>query len=289
MKRIMVILLFMLISNNGYTHAGGQDANGGHVERSTGLYHCHANDCVPVTNEVEEDVEDPPDSIEGTPVTLGGSWSTTKKWARDIIYAGVDKTFYCGCTYNAKGTSGGTTKLDSCGYDGASEKHQHRAETLEWEHVVPASLMPARGFNCWNEGLPECSKGSRKCCEKYDLNARAQIFDLHNLVPSVGQVNALRGNKRYGIIEGEVHKLGSCDFEWSNDLTEPPEDKRGEVARVWLYFVAQHNLQLQPGELLMYLRWSNDDPPEQWEFDRNERIQLKQGNGNPFVEMFVQQ
>lgn len=72
-------------------------------------------------------------------------------------------------------------------------------------------------------------------------------------------------------------------------LTESPEDKRGEVARIWLYFVGQHNLQLQQGELEMYLKWSNDDPPEQWEFTRNERIRLKQGNGNPFVEMFAEE
>lgn len=285
----MILFLFILIANKGYAHAGGQDANGGHVERSTGLYHCHAVDCVPVTTEVEEDVEDPPDGIEDTPVTLAGSWGTTKRWARDIIYAGENETFYCGCTYTASGTSGGITELNTCDYDGSGEVNHHRAVVLEWEHVVPASLMPARSFACWNEGLPECSKGSRKCCERFDLNARAQIFDLHNLVPSVGQANALRANKRYGIIEGEERKLGSCDFEWTNDLTEPPEDKRGEVARIWLYFVGQHNLQLQQGELEMYLEWSRDDPPEQWEFTRNERIRLKQGNGNPFVEMFAEE
>jgi len=39
----------------------------------------------------------------------------------------------------------------------------------------------------------------------------------------------------------------------------------------------------------MYLQWSNEDPPEEWEFTRNARIREKQGNGNPFVEMFETQ
>ena len=93
--------------------------------------------------------------------------------------------------------------------------------------------------------MSECSKPGRACCERHDLNARGQIFDLHNLVPSVGQVNALRGNKRYGSIDGEERKLGSCDFEWNSSVAEPPTDKRGEIARIWLYYASRHNLQLQ--------------------------------------------
>ena len=50
-------------------------------------------------------------------------------------------------------------------------------------------------------------------------------------MPSVGQVNALRGNKRYGSIDDEERKLGSCDFEWNSSVAEPPTDKRGEIAR----------------------------------------------------------
>ncbi len=40
------------------------------------------------------------------------------------------------------------------------------------------------------------------------------------------------------------------------------------------------------GELDMYMGWSNADPPNEAEFVRNDRIREKQGNGNPFVEMF---
>ena len=37
----------------------------------------------------------------------------------------------------------------------------------------------------------------------------------------------------------------------------------------------------------MFMQWSVQDPPTEWEFTRNQRIRAKQGNGNPFVEMFA--
>ena len=203
-------------------------------------------------------------------------------------------TIACGCQYGTHTASGGAAitdaMLNTCNYDPDGESYEARANQLEWEHVVPASLMPARQFACWNEGLPECTGGgSRRCCESHDLNAQAQIFDLHNIVPSVGQVNALRSNKRYGMIEGEVLELGQCDFEWeSGGLAEPAPNRRGDVARVWLYFADRHGLQLLREELVMYMAWSAADPPDAFEFTRNARIIQAQGNGNPFVEAFAE-
>ena len=284
---IVLFILLALVVGTASAHRGRRDRNGGHVDSSTGIYHCHTESCVlPIIISEDEDVDDPPDGEDDDPVTIAGSWGTVKTWARDEIYADHNTTFYCGCTYTPSGRSGGRIDHSTCGYDGSGITHEGRADRLEWEHIVPASLMPARQFACWNEGLPECSSGGRSCCERHDLNARVQIFDLHNLVPSVGQANALRSNKRYGLIDGEVHELGMCDFEWNSDLTEPADEVRGDAARIWLYFVDEHGLQLQEGELQMYIDWSNDDPPDEFEFIRNDRIIEQQGNGNPFVEAF---
>jgi deoxyribonuclease-1 len=112
------------------------------------------------------------------------------------------------------------------------------------------------------------------------------IFDLHNLVPSVGQVNALRNNSRYGIIPGENRSLGSCDVEWNSEITEPKPAIRGNLARVWLYMADEHNVELMEGEKAMFLKWSQLDRPSEWEFERNKLIKNVQGNGNPYVESF---
>ena len=214
------------------------------------------------------------------------SWNTAKKNARNVIYLGHTKTFYCGCDYIPTGASGGSIDQHSCGYNSNGQSHSARAVRLEWEHVVPASLMPARQSSCWNEGLPQCREGGRSCCEKHDSNAQAMIFDLHNLTPSIGQTNALRSNKPYGVVESSVGTLGDCQFEWNRDLVEPADSVKGDAARVWLYMALEHGLELTGEQIAMLIDWAVNDPPDAFEFLRNGRIKEIQGNSNPFVDLF---
>lgn len=210
---------------------------------------------------------------------IPSSWSKAKQIVRDKVYFDHKVTKYCGCSYEPKGVSGGVIDTTSCGYDGSNIKHRNAINVLDWEHVVPASLTPAKEMNCW-------VNGSRSICERTSKEAKAIIFDLHNLVPSIGQTNRIRSNSRYGIIEGEEQKLGLCDFEWSKGITEPSERIRGELARVWLYMSYRHNVVMPEGERLMFLRWSLSDPPDEWEYTRNARIKELQGNSNIFIDMF---
>ena len=210
------------------------------------------------------------------------SWSGAKEVARDEVYSGYTITKYCGCSYKPKGDSGGVIDTASCGYDGSKAKYKNAITVLDWEHVVPASLTPARQMNCW-------VNGSRNVCERTSKEAQAIIFDLHNLVPSVGQTNRIRSDSRYGIIEGEARELGQCDFEWTKDIVEPSERIRGELARIWLYMSYKHGVNLSEEERLMFLRWSLSDPPDDWEFIRNARIKELQGNSNAYVDMFIKE
>ncbi len=72
-------------------------------------------------------------------------WRRAKNTADDVIYDGKDRTFYCGCVYTSNETSTGSGTVDhaACGYEGP-ETHSARAGRIEWEHIVPASLMPAK-------------------------------------------------------------------------------------------------------------------------------------------------
>ena len=281
---LLVLSTFLLAVSAAYSHPGGQDDQGGHFNRSTGTYHCHTETC---ESEISEDSLDWPDGDpNAASLTVSGSWGAAKKVAKNIIYANKRITFYCGCEYSATKNKEGIKIEDCAGYKEFAT-YKSRATTLEWEHVVPASLMPARQFPCWNQGLPGCKKGSRACCERKDLNAKAMIFDLHNMVPSVGQANALRSDKRYGVIPGDELPLG-CDIEFDKEtgITEPPANRLGDVARIWLYMHQQHGVVLEAGELQMYMSWSQNDPPDIWEFERDDRIKANQGNSNPFVGMF---
>jgi deoxyribonuclease-1 len=76
---------------------------------------------------------------------------------------------------------------------------------LEWEHVVPASRLGG-DRTCWQERepFPECIRDNgslrsgRECCRKVDPEFRAMEAELHNLVPSVGELNEDRSNLPYG-------------------------------------------------------------------------------------------
>ena len=124
------------------------------------------------------------------------SWSNTKKKAADI-HDDHKITLYCGCEYERTTASGGKVDHSTCDFENRPDISDTRANRIEWEHIVPASLMPAREHDCW-------VNGSRSECERNGPEEiKAMIFDLHNLVPSVGQVNADRTNYRYGEIAGE--------------------------------------------------------------------------------------
>tara|TARA_E500000318_G_scaffold111652_2_gene131076 strand:- start:472 stop:1167 length:696 start_codon:yes stop_codon:yes gene_type:complete len=206
------------------------------------------------------------------------SWRDIKNIADDAIYYDHRVTFYCGCPYISDDDSDGSGDpvLSSCGYDGP-DTHSSRATRIEWEHVVPASLMPARQFECWLEG-------GRDNCERNDPRAQAMIFDLHNLVPSIGQVNALRLNDRYGELEGEKRNFGTCAIEDSKGMFEPRDSERGDVARIWLYMTDKYGVELEPQEREMFLRWHKADPPSQWEIERDRRIYAIQGASNPWLQ-----
>lgn len=143
------------------------------------------------------------------------SFSKAKKIARDNIYVGHQTTLYCGCKYvrNKTGSGGRISNL-ACGYE--PRKNAFRGKRLEWEHIMPASFF-GRSRSCWTDGNPLCvnSKGKpyrgRRCCAKVDEAFARMEADLHNLAPSVGELNGDRSALPYGLMAGEPRKYGRCD------------------------------------------------------------------------------
>jgi deoxyribonuclease I len=111
--------------------------------------------------------------------------------------------------------------------------------------------------------------------------------DLVNLTPAIGEVNADRSNHRYGIVEDEPRKYGYCDFEFEDNVAEPAERVRGDIARIQLYMLVTYGGRLgfnyESSKLEMLLEWAANDPLNDWELERNKRICLAQGTGNPLI------
>ena len=70
--------------------------------------------------------------------------------------------------------------------------------------------MPAENFgrqlSCWKEG-------GRKAC-KNDITFNEMEADMHNLVPSIGELNADRSNYKFAADKVKVGQYGKCEFQF---------------------------------------------------------------------------
>jgi deoxyribonuclease I len=237
------------------------------------------------------------------------SFTSAKKIARNIIYANPDQrvTIYCGCPFkSASSASGGIIEkigTNACKY--RPRKNEARGRRLEWEHIVPASSLGDE-LSCWKDGDDACvtRKGKtfkgRKCCAKVSEEFKMMEADLHNLTPAVGEVNGDRSNHPHGNIANRDDvdfTYGKCPFVISksfrdedNGLTriaeQSPEqgrDVRGDIARIWFYMNDAYGVDIPTEIWNQLVGWSQDDPVDDAELARDQRIFDAQGNHNPFV------
>lgn len=208
------------------------------------------------------------------------SYSAATKRLKSIYDSNVDhrSTLYCGCAYD----EGKNVDFRECGY--TPKRETNRSHRVEWEHMVPASRF-GNFRTCWTRGGERCSSRGRRCCEKkgVDPDFYAMVSDLHNLAPTIGEVNLRRLHHPYGETI-ETDDYGGCDFDLVNDVVEPAPSVRGNVARAWLYMNSTFRMPLTESEREMFLAWHWADPPSVWEERRNTAIESVQGNRNPWID-----
>ncbi|HIC30983.1 MAG TPA: T9SS type A sorting domain-containing protein [Flavobacteriaceae bacterium] len=103
--------------------------------------------------------------------------------------------------------------------------------------------------------------------------------DAHALRAVDGQENSSRGNQHYGQYTGPSGNLGSF---------------KGDVARSVLYMQIRYNglsvvngypsITGQMGDLATILDWHRNDPPDDFEMNRNNIVYNWQFNRNPFID-----
>nr|WP_298412403.1 endonuclease [uncultured Halomonas sp.] len=200
------------------------------------------------------------------------SFSSAKRIAEAQIYHDQRKTFYCGCRFSfADGPD-----LASCGYQ--VRKQPHRAQRVEWEHIMPAYDL-GRQRQCWQEG-------GRRNCRATDAVFRQAEADLHNLVPSIGEVNGDRSNMRYGMsVSRDAYRYGQCQakVDFSERTFEPPLSVRGDIARTYWYMRDKYGIRISRQQQQLFTAWARQDPIDAWERERDQRIENVQGEANPYV------
>ena len=228
--------------------------------------------------------------------SIAYSFSKAKKLAEEEVYHDRRISFYCGCSY----TKNKVVNQESCGYEPrtpitSSGRENKRDNRIEWEHVLPASIMGSN-LQCWGSErnqFSECVKSNgkllsgRDCCQKVNPLFKDAHNDLVNLTPAIGEVNADRSNHRYGYVDGEPRKYGQCDFEFENNVAEPSVTVRGDIARIQLHMLKTYGKALgfhfTDKRLLMLQHWAGQDPVTDWELIRNRRICAAQGVGNTLI------
>ena len=205
------------------------------------------------------------------------SFSKAKRIAAKDVYTGNTTTFYCGCEYVLKGKKLVPADLNGCGYQ--VRKQLKRASRIEWEHVVPAWDF-GHQLQCWQNG-------GRKNCKKKNKKFRQMEADLHNLVPSIGEINGDRSNYRFADLGNYPDMYGQCDFkvDFKSRRAEPAESLRGEIARAYLYMDDHYTeFRLSKQQRRLMEAWHRMDPVTPWEKERNKRIAGVIGWGNPYIE-----
>lgn len=210
------------------------------------------------------------------------SFNKAKQLLMTQVHVNHTRTLYCDAVYDS-------SKRVNLPDGFATAKHQARAKSIEWEHVVPAENF-GRSFTAWREGHAECvdNKGKafkgRKCAEKVVKEYRLMQADMYNLYPAIGAVNAMRSNYNFAMLPQTPSSFGSCPMKIENRKAEPPAVARGPIARTYLYMAAtypQFSMSKQNRQLME--AWNKMYPVAQWECDRAERIRKLQGNENPVL------
>ncbi len=206
-----------------------------------------------------------------------GSFSTAKRRAANLPFT---ETFYCGCPLVE-----GSFDPGPCGY--RPRRHNVRAQRVEWEHVVPASRL-GQMFVEYRDGDGRCVRDGRPyrgrtCTEKVNERYRRILADLYNLRPTIGELNADRRALAFGEVEGEPRVYGSCDFEVAK-VVEPPVDRRGDIARTYLYMGLTYGLLLSDEERGRFLAWDAQDPVDAAECQWARGVAAVQHNINTVVD-----
>jgi endonuclease I len=115
----------------------------------------------------------------------------------------------------------------------------------------------------------------------------AKKNDLHHLYPATAFANSARSNHPFGELRKKNFVCGKSykgKIIGSNEIGfEPSPKHRGNVARAMFYFSIRYEMPIDEKQEATLRKWHLQDPVDEFEFQRNKKIQVIQGNINPFI------
>jgi hypothetical protein len=147
------------------------------------------------------------------------------------------------------------------------------------EHIFPRSRGGYESID-----LDEIADGIEVWVETSVDSLRHGNSDAHHLRPTDSRTNSSRGNRNYGLATTQYNGPDGSQGSW-----------HGDVARSAFYMQMRYkgievvdgdpaaNLGLM-GDLFTLLEWHRQDPPDDFEMNRNNVIYPWQKNRNPFID-----
>lgn len=148
---------------------------------------------------------------------------------------------------------------------------------------------------------PQSWWGKGSSCNAYS--------DLFNVLPSEANANSAKSNYPVGEVgsakysNGRIKVGSSKRSEYSGSVFEPADEHKGDFARIYFYiatiysnanwttsgtipcaFVKEDYPTLKSAFIQMLLQWNRQDPVDEWEIGRQERVYSHQHNRNPFID-----
>ena len=194
---------------------------------------------------------------------------------------------YSSCTW--------TSSQEGKNYSGVCDAYNR-------EHIVPQ--------NVFNEKLPQ------KSDRHHLFLADGKVNNLRSSYP-FGETNVTTAFSGYSNSDKALGKLGASSSGFSGTVYEPDDEYKGDIARAIMYMVIRYatadvckkyggtansypvttwsnamfsgslstNYGLSANAVAMYMKWHRADPPSAKEIARNNGVEAKQGNRNPFVDL----
>ena len=109
---------------------------------------------------------------------------------------------------------------------------------------------------------------------------------MHHLFPVNSRANSTRSTRMFAdVYYGKP--VVNCEISQYDDnypYFEPPANHRGNVARAIFYFAVRYKGEISKREEDALRRWHEQDPVDEAERIRNDKIYELQGNRNPFID-----
>lgn len=122
------------------------------------------------------------------------------------------------------------------------------------------------------------------------FNTELQKSDLNILYPVNSKANSSRSNLHFANVTGvltqpcSLSKRGLSADGSKEEFFEPPAGQKGNAARSIFFFSVRYKMPIGAEEERTLREWHRQDPPNDFERQRNEIVYNRQKDRNPFID-----